>query len=122
VGLTQDQEILHLLGLAAAAHQVWVWVSPRLHLLMEATAVVRLCITGLTTEVAEEGQRVLLVHMVHQARVEVAELHRQHLAATGLLVPPLPRHRQAQQIRAAEEVVARTLRVDTLEQRVVQAS
>jgi hypothetical protein len=44
------------------------------------------------------------------------------VAATGLLVRPQHRHRQAQQIREAEYVAAKILRVDSLEQRVVRAS
>ena len=116
------QEILDLLGLVEAAHQVLEWLCLGLHPLMEATEERPLCIMGRIMAVAVVDLPRLQVRMVRLRKDAVVVLLPQQAAATGLLVRPQRRHRQAQRIRAAAEVVVRILWVDIPARQVGRAS
>lgn len=91
-GLILDQEILDLLGVVEAVHQALELLSLRLHPLMEAMEVLRLCITEIFMAVAVAGLQRLLVHTEVQPKVAVVPLHHRRVAATGLLVRPRHKH------------------------------
>jgi hypothetical protein len=116
------QEILDLLVVVEAAHQVLVLLCLRLRLLMEATAAQRLCIMGRIMAVVVAGLLRLRVRTAHRAKAEAAALRLLQVAATGLLVRPQRRHRSAWRIQVAAEVAARTPWVDILVRQVVRAS
>ena len=115
------QEILDLLVVVEAAHQVLVLLSLGLRQVMEATEELRLCTTELTTEVAVAGLLLLLVRMAHLQRAEAVALLLLQAVATDLLAQPRHKHNPAWRIQVAVEAVVRILWVDSQERRVVRA-
>jgi hypothetical protein len=71
------QEILDLLVVVEAAHQVLVLMFLGFHRVMEAMAVPLLCIMELTMEAEEGGHLVPQVRMVRRTRAEAEMQHRQ---------------------------------------------